>query len=568
MGRETSRIELGTAVVPLQSRHPVALGQQALSVQAVCRGRFSLGIGLSHQIVIEGMLGLSFAKPYSHMREYLAVLGPLVRQGQVSFAGDEFRVNANMAVPGASTCPILVAALAPKMLALAGRETDGTITWMTGPKTLREHTVPRICEAAAAAGRPPPRVVIGLPVAVTTHPMPPEHLPRAASGLRQPALLSRHARSRGLGACDVASWATGAVRGATTSRKTAEDLSRPGPMRATDAVPERGPWSGPAALSADQAPAESIGPSIVAVVGRAVAVSLTPEDVRMRFDPWWPSHFFPLGPPVLAADFLPAAKSLKDGDPSKRRVTFKPLRGDLGTGPERRRDAARAGGPGEGDSGLITSGPTGGEPAGQGFRYSTRPVGRRRRVHPALGGRGRRGVKEVGGAPTGLTDCDAPEVVTVTLTIAEAKLRAQFSAPKTNRSVTGQRAARRLPVGPSTALRGDPDVIFATTAADQHAAAASEAPRVGRLNLSPDVAFENLVNVFREGQMDRVRPARRRTTASSIGSRREDEGLEPGCGHAMPSGLPAISADEFEALRLWIQFSAQRKACRGNRSVA
>src|SRR4029077_10890529 len=89
--------------------------------------------------------------------------------GQVSFAGDEFRVNANMAVPGASTCPILVAALAPKMLALAGRETDGTITWMTGPKKLRDHTVPPLCEAAAAAGRPTPRVVVGLPIAVTTN---------------------------------------------------------------------------------------------------------------------------------------------------------------------------------------------------------------------------------------------------------------------------------------------------------------------------------------------------------------------------------------------------------------
>src|SRR4029079_2561833 len=154
----TSRIELGTAVVPTYPRHPVAMAQAALSAAAISRGRFSLGIGLSHQIVIEGMLGLSFAKPYSHMREYLAVLGPLVRTGQVSFVGDEFRVTANMAVPGEARCPILVAALAPKMLALAGRETDGTITWMTGPKTLREHTVPRICEAAAAAGRATPRV--------------------------------------------------------------------------------------------------------------------------------------------------------------------------------------------------------------------------------------------------------------------------------------------------------------------------------------------------------------------------------------------------------------------------
>ena len=166
-GRETSRIELGTAVVPTFPRHPVAMAQAALSAQAAARGRFALGIGLSHQMVIERMLGLSFAKPYSHMREYLAVLGPLIRTGSVQHAGDEFRVAANVAVPGATPCPILVAALAPRMLALAGREADGTITWMTGPRTLREHTAPRICEAAAKAGRPRPRIVVGLPIAVT-----------------------------------------------------------------------------------------------------------------------------------------------------------------------------------------------------------------------------------------------------------------------------------------------------------------------------------------------------------------------------------------------------------------
>ena len=165
--RETSRIELGTAVVPTYPRHPVAMAQAAMSAAAFSNGRFSLGIGLSHQMVIEGMFGLSFAKPYSHMREYLAVLGPLVRTGQASFAGEEFRVNATLSVSGAKPCPILVAALAPKMLALTGREADGTITWMTGPKTIREHTVPRIRDAAAAAGRPTPRVVVGLPIAVT-----------------------------------------------------------------------------------------------------------------------------------------------------------------------------------------------------------------------------------------------------------------------------------------------------------------------------------------------------------------------------------------------------------------
>ncbi|HVN84780.1 MAG TPA: TIGR03564 family F420-dependent LLM class oxidoreductase [Candidatus Binatia bacterium] len=167
IARETSRIALGTGVVPTFPRHPTAMAQQALTVQAASGGRFSLGIGLSHQVVIEFMLGMSYAKSYTHMKEYMAVLAPLIRSGNVSFQGNEYRVNATISVPGAAPCPILLAALAPKMLALAGAEGDGTITWMTGPKTLREHTIPTINEAAAKAGRPTPRVVVGLPVCVT-----------------------------------------------------------------------------------------------------------------------------------------------------------------------------------------------------------------------------------------------------------------------------------------------------------------------------------------------------------------------------------------------------------------
>ena len=168
-GRETKRIELGTAVVPTYPRHPVAMAQLALSAQAAAGGRFSLGIGLSHQVVIEGMLGFSFAKPFSHMQEYMAVLGPLIREGQVSHQGSEYRVQAQVNVPGATPCPILIAALAPRMLALAGSQADGTITWMTGRKTIQEHTAPRIREAAARAGRPTPRIVVGLPIAVTSN---------------------------------------------------------------------------------------------------------------------------------------------------------------------------------------------------------------------------------------------------------------------------------------------------------------------------------------------------------------------------------------------------------------
>ena len=99
---------------------------------------FLLGIGLSHAVVVEGMWGLSYARPLAHMREYLAVLAPLIRTGHVEFAGTEFRVTATLTVPEAPPCPILLAALGPQMLALAGRVADGTVTWMTGPATVSD----------------------------------------------------------------------------------------------------------------------------------------------------------------------------------------------------------------------------------------------------------------------------------------------------------------------------------------------------------------------------------------------------------------------------------------------
>jgi F420-dependent oxidoreductase-like protein len=166
VGRETSRIELGTAVVPTYPRHPVAIAQQALTTQAASRGRFVLGIGLSHQIVIENLLGLSYARRASHMREYLEVLAPLLRGEPADWKGDEYRVQVGLQFPGVAPVPVLVAALGPAMLRITARLAAGTITWMTGPKTLAAHTVPTLRAAAREAGRPTPRVVAGLPIAL------------------------------------------------------------------------------------------------------------------------------------------------------------------------------------------------------------------------------------------------------------------------------------------------------------------------------------------------------------------------------------------------------------------
>jgi len=168
VGRATSRIELGTAVVPTYPRHPAALAQQALTAGVACAGRFTLGIGLSHPAVIEGMLGLSAERRALHMREYLSVLGPLLRGEPARFAGEEFRVNLALDVADARPVPVLIAALGPRMLEIAGREASGTILWMVGPRTLEQHIAPRLRAAAGAAGRPAPRIVVGMHIVLTS----------------------------------------------------------------------------------------------------------------------------------------------------------------------------------------------------------------------------------------------------------------------------------------------------------------------------------------------------------------------------------------------------------------
>jgi F420-dependent oxidoreductase-like protein len=167
-GREVPDIELGTAVVPTYPRHPMILAGQALTTNTASNGRLTLGIGLSHQMVVENMWGISFDKPARHMEEYLSVLMPLLKDRAVQFSGETIKAMGQLQVRDEVEAPsVVVAALGPMMLALAGALTDGTITWMTGPKTIGAHIVPRLTEAADEAKRDTPRVVVGLPVAVT-----------------------------------------------------------------------------------------------------------------------------------------------------------------------------------------------------------------------------------------------------------------------------------------------------------------------------------------------------------------------------------------------------------------
>ena len=168
ISREVPDIDLGTAVVPTYPRHPVMLAGQALTVQAASGGRLTLGIGLSHQLVIENVFGQSFEKPARHMREYLSILMPLLEGEQVAFSGETLSASTFGPLQIAAPAPtVLVAALGTTMLGIAGRMASGTITWMTGPATVESHIIPTIRAAAAEAGRSEPQIGVGLPVCVT-----------------------------------------------------------------------------------------------------------------------------------------------------------------------------------------------------------------------------------------------------------------------------------------------------------------------------------------------------------------------------------------------------------------
>ncbi|MFI0445824.1 LLM class F420-dependent oxidoreductase [Actinomadura sp. 6N118] len=167
-GSQVPGIELGTAVVPTYPRHPATLAQQSRTTAlALGSGRLTLGIGLSHKVVIEDMFGYDFGRPLRHMDEYLSVLLPLLDGQPASFSGETVQAQVALSVPNEGRVPVLLAALGPKMLGLAAERADGTILWMTGPTTVREHIAPTITAAAQAAGRPAPRIVCVLPVGVT-----------------------------------------------------------------------------------------------------------------------------------------------------------------------------------------------------------------------------------------------------------------------------------------------------------------------------------------------------------------------------------------------------------------
>ena len=170
LGQVTERIEIGTAVVPIQTRHPLIMAQQALTTQVACSGRFTLGLGPSHHWIITDQLGLPYDKPALLVRDYLDVLeaafgGP----GPIAVDNDNFRVHSPVDVTEDYDMRVLVAALGPAMLRIAGERTGGTILWMADERAIGDYVAPRITDAAKAAGRIGIRIVAGVPVALCSN---------------------------------------------------------------------------------------------------------------------------------------------------------------------------------------------------------------------------------------------------------------------------------------------------------------------------------------------------------------------------------------------------------------
>jgi 5,10-methylenetetrahydromethanopterin reductase len=164
--REVEGITLGTSVIPIQSRLPMVLAQQALTLSLISGGRFTLGVGLTHAAISQGMWGIPWDRPVRRLNEYLDGLLPLLAGERVKAVGETISTRGAISIPAAVTPPVYVAALGPQMLCVAGRRAKGTITQMTGPKTLASHVVPTIQDAAAAVGRRADVVAI-LPTCVT-----------------------------------------------------------------------------------------------------------------------------------------------------------------------------------------------------------------------------------------------------------------------------------------------------------------------------------------------------------------------------------------------------------------
>ena len=166
IAEDTAIAEMGTSVVPLYGRHPVSLGQAVRTAQTALGGRFTLGVGPSHRAPVESTLGLAWDRPFGYTRDFLAGLLPLLAGKRVDVDGEHVTAHGELIVDAPDT-PLLLAALGPRMLGLAGRVTAGTTLGQTGPRSIASYVVPTLHAAAEAAGRPEPRIMALVGVCVT-----------------------------------------------------------------------------------------------------------------------------------------------------------------------------------------------------------------------------------------------------------------------------------------------------------------------------------------------------------------------------------------------------------------
>ena len=283
LGQVTERIEIGTAVVPIQTRHPVTMAQQALTTQLACSDRFALGLGPSHDWIVDGQLGLSYDRPVRLVRDYLQVLdaafgGP----GPVDVENDSYRVHSPFDVADPMPMPVLLAALGPTMLQIAGQHASGTILWMADERAIHDHVAPRINSAAMDAGRPTPRIVAGVPVTLCSNgdvddarayasevlgPRPLLAELRPPAGTRRRGRCRRHhgRRGRASGAGPTASLPRRRGHGPRHSHRAAGSRRRR-PHRVTNADPAIHLLALPGALTADSQGCSGWTPNVLTAI--------------------------------------------------------------------------------------------------------------------------------------------------------------------------------------------------------------------------------------------------------------------------------------------------------------
>jgi F420-dependent oxidoreductase-like protein len=166
----TERVTLGTGVLPIYVRHPTAMAQMAASLDEMSGGRFILGLGISHKVTVESMWGMRLERPVEAMREYLHIVRTSLRDGVCSFEGEFFTARWGYSAPRRPEMPIMISALNPRMLELAGEAADGVVLWMCSPAYIRDHVVPAISAARARAGKTLEgfEIVAAVPVCLTS----------------------------------------------------------------------------------------------------------------------------------------------------------------------------------------------------------------------------------------------------------------------------------------------------------------------------------------------------------------------------------------------------------------